>query len=60
MSTVPFSPSGLTSGDTFSGSKCPIEANSLAERINASLEKRSPGFVRNSRRITFSYKRSLP
>ena len=31
-----------------------MEANSRAERIRASLEKRSPGLVRSSRRTTFS------
>ena len=54
MELHPLSIDGLTSGLIFSGSKCPIEANSRTERIKASFEKRSPGFVRNSRRTTFS------
>ena len=47
-------------GFMFSGSKCPIWANSRTERIKSSRLNNIPGLVRNSRRTISSYKRSLP
>ena len=60
MSTVPFSAFGSGRMSMFSGSKCPVWAISRADRIMFSLLYSCPGLTRSSRRITFSYRRSLP
>ena len=60
MSTVPSSSLGSGRMSMFSGSKCPVVAISRAERIRSVLEKSAPGLTRSSRRMTFSYRRSLP